>query len=155
MSFTQVLQFQRVSPHKNTWIKVRYWPLRWGRGVRSVLLCSGYSCHKSHRRGSWHSCVGQVLLVHGLSGQGKLLNHTSSEVGKSCLSSASAIFRRGNAVLKFSATGKGVRCFPCRPEACAALCASAGCPRLPPAWSREAAVCWDDGAGTATAATCG
>lgn len=82
----------------------------------------------SHRRGSWHSCVRQ-LLGHGLSSSGKLLNHTSSEVGKSCLSSASTVFQRGNEVAS-SAAGRGVRCFPHRPDACAALCARAGCPGL-------------------------
>lgn len=45
--------------------------------------------------GSWHSCVRQLLLGHGLSGSGKLLNHACSEVGKSCLFSASPINPEG------------------------------------------------------------
>lgn len=99
-----------------------------------VKFCSG---HKSHRRGSSHSCVGCLLLGHGLSGSGKLLNHTSLEVGKSCLSSPTVV-QRGNVVVNFSATGKGVRCFPRRPAACAALCQ--WLPSPCPARSREAAV---------------
>lgn len=48
----------------------------------------------------------QLLLGCGLNGSGKLLNHTSSEAGRSCLFSASTVIQGGNAVAKLSATGK-------------------------------------------------
>lgn len=72
-----------------------------------VKFCSVQVPVTSHTgRELWHSCVIQLVLGYGLSGSGKLLNHASSQVGKSCVSAASAIFQRGNEVVTSSATGK-------------------------------------------------